>query len=104
MFTDYEIIHLWEEDKITTEEANNMLRKCDSKIRLEYREETGWTEEEMKEGFIPGNPALPVQRELDISRRMDMAGKTAFQKVNGKIYKVWYNEDGYFEKAVRAKK
>ena len=104
MYTVDEIIHLWEEDKITTEEANRHLAEIGSRVRLDDTKESGWTEEEMKEGFITGKPGEPVQRELDRSRRMDMAGKTAFQKVNGKIYKVWYNEDGYFQKAVRAKK
>lgn len=104
MFTVDEIIYLWEEDEITTEEANRRLAEIGSRVRLDDTKESGWTEEEMKEGFIPGKPSEPVQRELDRSRRMDMAGKTTFQKVNGKIYKVWCNEDGYFQKAVRAKK
>ena len=104
MFTVDEIINLWEDDKITTEEANRRLTEIDSNVRLDDTKESVWTEEEMKEGFIPGKPGEPVQRELDMSRRIDMAGKTAFQKVNGKIYKVWYKEDGYFQKAVRAKK
>lgn len=104
MFTADEIIHLWEEDKITTEEANKYLAEIDAGITIDDTKETGWTEEEMKEGFIPCKPSEPVQRELDRSRRIDMAGKTAFQKVNGRIYKVWYNEYGYFQKAVITKK
>lgn len=104
MYTADDIIHAWEKLIITTEEANKKLEEIGSNVRLEEPTETGWTEEEMKEGFLPGEPGEPVQRELDMSRRMDMAGKTAFQKVNGKIYKVFYNEDGYCTKAFRVKK
>ena len=52
MFTVDEIIHLWEEDKITTEEANRHLAEIGSRVRLDDTKESGWTEEEMKEGFI----------------------------------------------------
>lgn len=61
----------------------------------------GWTEQEMAEGFNPGEPAEDVQRKLDMGRKMEFAGTKQVQRVNGAVYEVSYNEDGYAMSAVR---
>ena len=61
----------------------------------------GWTEQEMAEGFMPGEPAEDVQRKLDMGRKMEFAGTKQVQRVNGSVYEVSYDEDGYAMSAVR---
>ena len=61
----------------------------------------GWTEQEMAEGFQPGEPAKDVQRKLDMGRKMEFAGTKQVQRVNGSVYEVSYDEDGYAMSAVR---
>ena len=62
----------------------------------------GWTEDEMREGFIPAETepeALP--QTLDTRRREDLAGTVQIQRIVGATYEVTYDEDGYFIKASR---
>lgn len=61
----------------------------------------GWTEQEMAKGFNPGEPAEDVQRKLDMGRKMEFAGTRQVQRVNGAVYEVSYDEDGYAMSAVR---
>ena len=64
----------------------------------------GWTEQEMKEGFIPAETepeALP--QTLDTHRRKDLAGTVQIQRIVGATYEVTYDEDGYFIKASRVR-
>ena len=64
----------------------------------------GWTEQEMKEGFIPAEKepeALP--QTLDTRRREDLAGTVQIQRIVGATYEVTYDEDGYFIKASRVR-
>lgn len=64
----------------------------------------GWTEQEMKEGFIPAETepeALP--QTLDTHRREDLAGTVQIQRIVGATYEVTYDEDGYFIKASRVR-
>lgn len=62
---------------------------------------TGWSEAEMSEGFQPGEPAQGVQRELDMSRKMEFAGTVQVQRIPGGTFEVTYNEDGYAVKAIK---
>lgn len=62
----------------------------------------GWTEDEMREGFIPAETepeTLP--QTLDTRRREDLAGTVQIQRIVGATYEVTYDEDGYFIKASR---
>lgn len=62
----------------------------------------GWTEAEMREGFIPAETepeTLP--QTLDTRRREDLAGTVQIQRIVGATYEVTYDEDGYFIKASR---
>lgn len=64
----------------------------------------GWTEQEMKEGFILAETepeALP--QTLDTHRREDLAGTVQIQRIVGATYEVTYDEDGYFIKASRVR-
>lgn len=48
------------------------------------------------EGFIEQpEKTEDVQREIDKTRRPDLANGTDTQHVNGHDFKVWYNENGY---------
>lgn len=64
----------------------------------------GWTEQEMKEGFIPAEtePEALTQT-LDTRRREDLAGTVQIQQIVGATYEVTYDEDGYFIKASRVR-
>ena len=64
----------------------------------------GWTEQEMKEGFIPAETepeTLP--QTLDTHRWEDLAGTVQIQRIVGATYEVTYDEDGYFIKASRVR-
>lgn len=64
----------------------------------------GWTEQEMREGFIPSETepeALPQM--LDTHRREDLAGTVQIQRIVGATYEVTYDEDGYFIRASRVR-
>lgn len=61
----------------------------------------GWTEHEMAEGFIPGEPAKDAKRELDMSRKPELAGTKQIQRIPGGVFEVSYDEDGYARSAVR---
>lgn len=62
----------------------------------------GWTEDEMREGFIPAEKdpeALP--QTLDTRRREDLAGTVQIQWIPGGKFEVEYDELGYAKSAVR---
>lgn len=64
----------------------------------------GWTEDEMRDGFIPAEKdpeALP--QTLDTRRREHLAGTVQIQRIVGATYEVTYDEDGYFIKASRVR-
>lgn len=98
-----EIMEGYKTDKLTDKQANEELKKIgvtdfyfDSSKKKEV-----WSEAEMAEGFKPGEPAKPVQRKVNMARRMDLAGKTDIQKVNGRHFEVFYDEEGYAVKAIK---
>ena len=61
----------------------------------------GWTEAEMVEGFLPGEPAKDAQRTVDMRRREDLAGTKQIQWIPGGKFEVEYDELGYAKSAVR---
>ena len=61
----------------------------------------GWTDAEMAEGFIPGEPAKDAQRTVDMRRREDLAGTKQIQWIPGGMFEVEYDELGYAKSAVR---
>lgn len=64
----------------------------------------GWSEAEMAEGFIPAETEPEsLRKELDLSRREDLAGTVQRQKIAGAAYDVTYDEQGYAVKAVRVR-
>ena len=64
----------------------------------------GWTEQEMAEGFIPAETEPEsLRKELDLSRREDLAGTVQTQKIAGATYDVTYDEQGYAVKATRVR-
>lgn len=63
-----------------------------------------WTEDEMREGFIPAEKEPEVLPQmLDTRRREDLAGTVQTQRIVGATYEVTYDEDGYFIKASRVR-
>lgn len=61
-----------------------------------------WTEQEMKEGFIPAEEEpKDAQRTVDMRRREDLAGTKQIQWIPGGKFEVTYDEDGYAKSAVR---
>ena len=61
----------------------------------------GWSDKEMEEGFMPGEPAKDAQRTVDMRRREDLAGTKQIQCIPGGKFEVEYDELGYAVKAVR---
>lgn len=63
-----------------------------------------WTEDEMREGFIPAEKdPEQLPQTLDTRRREDLAGTVQIQRIVGATYEVTYDEDGYFIKASRVR-
>lgn len=84
------------------EEINAELKAAGANFHLDAEGKvSGWSEAEMAEGFQPGEPAQPVQRELDMSRKMEFAGTVQIQRIPGGTFEVTYDEDGYAKKAVK---
>lgn len=61
----------------------------------------GWSDKEMEEGFLPGEPAKDAQRTVDMRRREDLAGTKQIQCIPGGKFEVEYDELGYAKSAVR---
>ena len=62
----------------------------------------GWTEDEMREGFIPSEKEPEdAQRTVDMRRREDLAGAKQIQWIPGGKFEVEYDELGYAVKATR---
>ena len=99
-----EIIKKYSDGKATLEETNKALKEAGANFHLDPDGAVaGWSEAEMKEGFMPGGAPKKVQKELDTSRRMDLAGQTVVQSVMGVEYAVSYNDQGYFFRASKMK-
>lgn len=87
----------------TIEEINKELKEAGANFHLNPDGGVAnWTEDEMREGFIPAEKEPEVLPQmLDTRRREDLAGTVQTQKIIGATYKVFYDEDGYFVKASR---
>lgn len=81
---------------------NQRLAAAGCEFRLSTTEKTGWTEQEMKEGFNEGEPTEDVLHLAYLMKRhSSLAGtKHTFWCAEGQ-YEVTYNENGYAVKAVR---
>ena len=98
-----EIIRAYTDGTASLKETNAALEAAAAGFHLSPREETGWTEAEMREGFIlpPAGEAKKAKPEgPDMRRRMDLAGQNVIQVTKMGLYGVTYDKDGY---AVAAK-
>lgn len=100
-----EIINNGKKSGKSVVEVNKELKEAGANFHINPdHTESGWTEDEMEEGFIPPDKepeSLPQM--LDTHRREDLAGTVQVQRVVGATYRVTYDEDGYFLKASRIK-
>lgn len=84
------------------EVINKHLADGGFNLRLVPRENTGWTEQEMKEGFKEGEPGVVFPALADMMKRnMKMAGMEEEIWCKEGKYKITWNEDGNATKAVR---
>lgn len=81
---------------------NKRLAAEGCEFRISANGRSGWTEEELAQGF---NKAEPTNKYLTLAdlmgRNSDLAGKTVNFWCREGNYDVTYNEDGYAVKAVR---
>lgn len=100
-----EIINNGKKSGKSVVEVNKELKEAGANFHINPdHTESGWTEDEMEEGFIPPDKepeSLPQM--LDTHRREDLAGTVQVQRIVGATYSVTYDEDGYFLKASRIK-
>ena len=84
------------------EVINKALADAGFNLKLVSRDVSGWTEQEMKEGFNDGEPAKDAVHLHDLMRvHKEFAGKEMELLCAEGKYKVTYNENGYAVKAVR---
>nr|DAK05315.1 MAG TPA: hypothetical protein [Caudoviricetes sp.] len=84
------------------EVINKRLADGGFNLKLVPRENNGWTEQEMKEGFNDGEHAKDAVRLADLMRKhTEYAGTTKELLCTEGKYAVTYNENGYAVKAVR---
>ena len=82
---------------------NKRLADAGFNLKLVPRENAGWTEQEMEEGFIPANIKTPDSIHLaDLMKpNVSMAGKEEILWCKEGQYKITWDENGYAIKAVR---
>ena len=81
---------------------NKRLANGGFNLKLVPRENTGWTEQEMKEGFKEGETAKDVITLADLMKRnVSMAGQEKVMWCKEGQYKITWDEKGYAIKAVR---
>ena len=84
------------------EVINKALADAGFNLKLVARDVSGWTEQEMKEGFNDGEPAKDVVHLHDLMRvHKEFAGEEMELLCAEGKYRVTYNEIGYATKAVR---
>lgn len=82
---------------------NERLKQAGFNFHIEKNRQEGWTEEEMKSGFIPADSETPDALHLtDLMKRDPQNANKEIQVscVEGN-YKITYDADGYAVKAVR---
>ena len=88
-------------------EINAELKAAGATFHLDYTmtpdgPQTGWSEQEMKEGFMPGAPAEDVKHLHDYMRRDPAKANTEEEVwVPEGHYRITFDEDGHATKAVR---
>lgn len=82
---------------------NKRLADAGFNLKLVPRENNGWTDQEMKEGFIPANSETPDAVHLaDLMKRdISMAGQEKVMWCKDGQYKITWDENGHAIKAVR---
>ena len=96
------IIEAYKKHQITADEANKALADAGSNIRFNPDNAKGWTEEQMENGFLPGDPAVELPERPDMSRREELAGlPPVTQLTKHSAYDVYYDDLGYAVKAVK---
>lgn len=81
---------------------NKRLADAGFNLKLVPRENTGWTEHEVKEGFKEGEPAKDVVTLADLMKRdVSMSGQEKVMWCKEGQYKITWDENGYAIKAVR---
>ena len=81
---------------------NKRLADAGFNLKLVPRENTGWTEQEMKEGFKKGEPGNVRVTLADLMKpNVDMAGQEQVMWCKEGKYKITWDENGYAIKAVR---
>ena len=84
------------------EVINKALADAGFNLKLVARDISGWTEQEMKEGFNEGEPAKDVVTLADLMKRdISMAGQEQVMWCKEGQYKITWDENGYAIKAVR---
>lgn len=84
------------------EVINKALADAGFNLKLVQRYPSGWTEQEMREGFNEGDPAKYVVHLSDLMKKHEeFAGKEVSLDCAEGRYIVKYNENGYAVKAVR---
>ena len=97
-----EIINEGKKNGKTIEAINVELKEAGANFHLDPDGKVaGWTDAEMAEGFLPGDPAKDAQRTVDMRRREDLAGTKQIQWIPGGKFEVEYDELGYAKSAVR---
>lgn len=98
-----EIIHQGLAHGESYELINERLKQAGYDLHLEKSRPEGWTEEEMKSGFIPADSEMPDALHLaDLMKRAVMNADKEIQVSCAEgIYKITYDADGYAVKAVR---
>lgn len=90
-------------------EINEELKAAGATFHLDYTmtpdgPQTGWSDKEMEEGFIPSaNSNTPKRLHDYMKYNKAMAGKTIRVTVPEGIYDVTYNENGNPVSAIRVK-
>lgn len=81
---------------------NKRLADAGFNLKLVPRENSGWDEKEVKEGFREGEPAKDVVTLADLMKRdISMAGQEQTMWCKEGQYKITWDENGYAIKAVR---
>ena len=100
-----EIINEGKNPGAPVEAINAELKAAGANFHLDPngREVTGWTEEEMAEGFIPAEKEPEDVKHLHDYMRYDAAkaGQTVRVETPEGVYDITWNEDGSPVKAVR---
>ena len=81
---------------------NKRLADAGFNLKLVPRENVGWTEQEMKEGFKEGETGSVAPTLADLMKRdTSMAGQEKDMWCKEGKYKITWDENGYAIKAVR---